>query len=208
LGDPEKNRAGDESRRGNRFVRNPKPSISRRWLLALDSRCGALSKAIPASILLALGAEPALASSELVLFPDLPLLAILLVGFVVLIFPLNALLFQPIFSALDARAERIAGARERSGRLQSQADEVLERYQSAIRQARSESESDRQVDLERAREQQSQLTEAAHAEAERELERARREMSQAVEEARSGLRAGAEEIAQAAAEQVLGRALS
>ena len=167
-----------------------------------------MSKAILASILSSLGAESALASSELVLMPDWPLLAILLVGFVVLIFPLNALLFQPIFRALDARAERIAGARERSSQLERQAEEVLDRYQSAIRQARSESESDRQAGLERAREEQNQLTEAARAEAAREVERARREMSQAVEEARSGLRASAEELAQAAAEQVLGRALS
>jgi F-type H+-transporting ATPase subunit b len=184
------------------------PSISRRRGALLASRRGALSRAIPVSVLWALGAKPALASSELVLFPDWPLLVILVVGFAVLIFPLNALLFQPIFSALDARAERIAGARERSSRLKNQADEILERYQSAIRQARSESESDRQAGLERAREQQNQLTDAARAEAERELERARLEMSQAVEEARAGLRASAEDIAQAAAEQVLGRPLA
>ncbi len=208
MSDLETNRAGDESPRSDHFVRNRMRSISRRWLLPLESRRGALSKAILASILSSLGAESALASSELVLMPDWPLLAILLVGFVVLIFPLNALLFQPIFRALDARAERIAGARERSSKLERQAEEVLDRYQSAIRQARSESESDRQAGLERAREEQNQLTEAARAEAAREVERARREMSQAVEEARSGLRASAEELAQAAAEQVLGRALS
>ncbi len=182
--------------------------IFRRLRLPRESRRVVLSQVVPASILLGLGAEPALASSELVLIPDWPLLAILVVGFVVLIFPLNVLLFQPIFRALDARAERIAGARERSSRLQSQADEVLANCQSAVRQARSESESDRQAGLERAREEQNQLMAAARAEAERELERARREMNQAVEEARSGLRASAEELARAAAEQVLGRALT
>ena len=189
-------------------MRNQIRSTLRGWFLALESHRGMPSKAIPVSILLGLAAEPALASSELVLVPDWPLLVLLVVGFVVLIFPLDALLFQPIFRALDARAERIAGARDRSRQLQGQADEILERYQSAIRQARSESESARQAGLERAREEQNQLTEAARGEAERELERARREMSQAVEEARAGLRASAEGLAQVAAEQVLGRALS
>lgn len=134
-------------------------------------------------------------------------LPVMLIGFVLLIFPLNALLFKPIFRALDERAERIAGARERSEQLQREADKVLNRYEAAIREARSESESARQAKLETARNEQLQLTNAARSEAERELESARGELSRSVEDARATLRESAESLAQAAAERVLGRAL-
>ena len=104
-------------------------------------------------------AVPAFAAGELVLIPDAELfgvfglgdgigmLWVMLAGFVVLIFPLNALMFQPIFRALDERDERIQGARDRSAQLQSEADDVLDRYETAIRDARSESESQRQTQL-------------------------------------------------------------
>ena len=162
-----------------------------------------------AATLVLWGATPARASESLVLVPDFfTTLPIMLIGFVALIFPLNALLFKPIFRALDERAERIAGARERSEQLQREADEVLGRYETAIRDARAESEMARQAKLETAREEQVALTNAARGEAERELEAARSEMNQSIEEARASLRASAEGLAQAAAERVLGRALS
>jgi len=128
--------------------------------------------------------------------------------FAVLIFPLNALIYQPIFSALDARAERIQGARNRSAQLQSEADSVLERYETAIREARSDSEVARQAQLASAREEQVTLTDQARGEAEQELDRARSELARSLGEARETLRASADDLATAAAEQVLGRTLS
>ncbi len=161
----------------------------------------------------------ALASDQLELIPDYALFGLLgygpglglmwkmLIGFSLLVFPLNLLIFQPIFGALNERAERIQGARIRSNQLQAEADNVLERYESTIREARSDSESDRQVQLLGAREEQSNLTKQARSEAEHELEAARSELELSLEDARSTLRASAEDLAQAAAEQVLGRAL-
>jgi len=152
-------------------------------------------------------AGPALAADEL-LIPDPQLLLIMLVGFALLVFPLNALLFKPVFAALDARAERIEGARTRSAQLQREADSVLERYESSIREARIESEARRQAALERARQEQSEVTAATRQETEAELQRARAELDQSLESARASLRAQAEELAQSAAEQVLGRTIS
>lgn len=155
-----------------------------------------------------LAAAPARAADELVLIPDPQLLLIMVIGFVLLVFPLNALLFKPIFAALDARAERIEGAKKRSAQLQREADSVLERYETAIRESRVESEARRQTKLEQAREEQAQVTAEARREAEGEIERARRELGESLDAARATLRANAEELAQVAAEQVLGRALS
>lgn len=161
-----------------------------------------------AGLLATIEAGAAQAAGDLVLIPDPQTLLILLVGFVALIFPLNSLLFKPVFAALDARQERIDGARSRSTHLDEEADQVLEQYENAIRQARRESEITRQGQLERAREEQQSVTQAARSEAEGELERARGELAQSLEDARVGLRASAEELAQAAAERVLGRSLS
>ena len=155
-----------------------------------------------------LAAGPARAADELVLIPDPQLLLIMLIGFALLVLPLNALLFKPIFAALDARSERIDGAKKRSAQLQREADDVLERYESAIRESRVESEARRQTKLEHAREEQDQVTAEARREAEGEIERARGELGESLDSARATLRANAEELAQVAAEQVLGRALS
>lgn len=151
-------------------------------------------------------ASMAQAAGQLVLIPDLWILLSMVVAFVVLIFPLNALLFKPVFSALDARAERIQGARDRSVQLQTDADDVLQRYETAIREARAESETARQAKLEEAREEQARLTAAARTEAEGELEKSRGELARSVDEARATLRSSAEELANSAAESVLGRA--
>jgi F-type H+-transporting ATPase subunit b len=201
MGDPEENTSGAKSPWSDHSLRNfrNRSRAHNPFVVA--------TVAIVSSLLLA--AAPAMASDTLVLVPDwFGVLPFMLVGFVLLIFPLNALLFQPIFRALDERAERIAGARQRSEQLQREADSVLERYEGAIREARGESETARQAKLEVAREEQVQLTAVARGEAERELEGARGEMNQSIEAARASLRASAEGLAQAAAEQVLGRTLS
>ena len=165
-------------------------------------------------------ASPVQAAEELVLIPDYQLfgvfgagegigtLWVMLIAFVVLIFPLNALMFQPIFRALDERDERIQGARDRSAQLQSEADDVLDRYETAIRDARSQSESERQTALASARDEQTELTTQARGDAEQELERARGELNRSLDEARATLRASADDLATAAAEQILGRSLS
>lgn len=181
---------------------------------------GALSTPILGiSALTSVYTRPAFASDKLELIPDYALfglildkpgfgsLWIMLIGFVVLIFPLNKLIFQPIFRVLDERAARIQGARKRSTQLQQNADTVLEQYETAIRGARAQSEATRQGQLATAREEQALLTTQARGEADNELARARSSLKVSLEEARTTLRADAESLATAAAEQVLGRAL-
>jgi F0F1-type ATP synthase membrane subunit b/b' len=189
--------------------------------------CARIGRHAPAALALLIVAatRPASASESLNLIPDYALfgliklglipdesglgaLWIMLIAFTALVVPLNALIFQPIFRTLDARAERIQGARTRSEHLQREADSILQRYESAVRQTRGEAEAARQVEIARAREEQVELTSQAKQEAERQLDGARSDLLQSLESARSNLRASADELARAAAEQVLGRALS
>lgn len=160
------------------------------------------------ALALVLLAPSAHASAELELIPKLPLLVPLLLIFVALVFPVNALIMRPIFRALDERQSRIAGARHRAEQIQQEAQRVLERYEESIRRARTEAEATRKQHLSEARGEHLSITRATRLEAEAKIERARGDLARALEEARTGLRAGSRELARAAAERILGRTLS
>lgn len=154
-------------------------------------------------------ASPAHASGgELVLLPDPITIGVLIVVFALLIGPVNALLFKPVFRVLDRREDKIGGARRRAERLERHADGVLADYEGAVRGAREEAELERRAQIDEARSEHASLTAAAREEAERELERARAELGRSLADARAALRSQGQELARAAAERVLGRALS
>lgn len=153
-------------------------------------------------------AAPAQASGGLVLIPELPILVALVVGFTLLIFPLNKLIFQPLFQVLDQRDEKITGARRRADQLESQANEILERYETSIRDIREEAEAHRRSELDAARAEQQQIAGHARNEALGQVEAARAELNSALRDARESLRRTTAELAREAAAQVLGRSLS
>lgn len=153
-------------------------------------------------------AAPAKASGGLNLIPDLESAIPLLIGFLILIYPLNALIFKPLFGVLDEREERISGARRRADQLQREATEVLGRYEGEVREVREEAERERRGELERARGEHASIAGKARGEAETEIERARREIESSLEDAQAGLRASAEALAKEAASRILGRSLS
>lgn len=158
---------------------------------------------------LALTATPASAAGGgLELVPHVPTLVFLIALFVVLILPLDRLLFQPLFRVLEQREEKIDGAKRRADRLARDADEVLARYQAQIREAREDAERERKAEVAGALGEQAATTASAREQAEAEVERARREVGEALESARSGLRQGIDQLARDAAERILGRALS
>jgi len=154
-------------------------------------------------------ARPALAASGgIEILPDWTgLLPILLVLFALLIFPVNKLIFGPLFRVLDEREERIDGARAKAVQVDGEAEQVLSRYADSVAQARSEAASDVKTHLDTARADEKQETSGARAAADAEIERARGELNTALEEARRGLRPQAEALAREAAERVLGREL-
>ncbi len=152
-------------------------------------------------------AGPASAAADLVLVPHWPTLIALVVFFLILVLATNTLIFRPIFQALDERVKRVEGARERAEELDAQSDALLDRYQSSIRDARAEAESNRKNKLGHAREEQIGMTEAARAQAEAKVEEARAGLEAALVAAREGLRASSSEIARAVAARVIGRDL-
>lgn len=167
-------------------------------------------RSIAGALLLLMGilaAESAQASADLVLIPSPLTLISLIVLFIVLIFPLNALVFRPVFETLDERDRRIAGARERADEVSKEADEVFHRYRTELSAARSAAEQSRREAVETAREEQARVTTAARTEAEQKVEQGRSELMASLEAARSDMGSHVRELADAAAQQILGRAL-
>ncbi len=145
----------------------------------------------------------------LVLVPDFTgVLPGLFVLFILLVWPLNRLIFQPLFRVLEERDDQIRGTRERAEAVATQADEVLERYQGALAEVREEAETERRRRIEEARAAHLASTSGARGESEREVTRAREEVAAALVESRSSLRAQSEALARIIAGRVLGRELS
>lgn len=180
-------------------------SISKRAILRVPR-----DRFIAAAMLMALGlvvALPVHAASDLVLIPELQTLIPLLVLFIVIIFPLNALIFRPVFNTLDERNRRTSGAREKADEISQEADEVLARYRRELAAARSAAEQSRREVVETAREEQVRVTTAARSAAEEKVERGRADLTASLEQARSEMGGHVRELADAAAQQILGRAL-
>jgi F-type H+-transporting ATPase subunit b len=152
-------------------------------------------------------ALPAQAADQLNLTPDPWVTGALLIVFVAIIFPLDALIFQPLLRVMDEREERIDGARRRAASVEGQAQEALDRYEESIRTAHDEAAAERRRQLEVARGELQSVTRSAKDEAERDVARARDELEGSLGEARDTLRASADELASLAAERILGRSL-
>lgn len=157
--------------------------------------------------LLFASASPAHAAADLPLVPDPVTLPLRLFLFVCLVFVCNALIFKPVFAALDERTRRVDGARKRAEEVEQESDALLKRYEAALREARAEADSDRKNTLGHAREEQLGMAEAARALAEAKVEEARAGLEAALVTAREGLKAASRDIAQAVAARVIGREL-
>lgn len=172
------------------------------FMSAVAARRGSLTLA-----LLLATATPAQASADLVLVPDAPTLIGLIILFVGLVVATNALIFKPIFQALDDRALRVEGARQRAEEVDVESDALLQRYEASIREARAEAETSRKNTLGHAREEQLGMAEEARAQAEIQVEEARSGLEAALADARQALRAASRDIARAVAARVIGREL-
>jgi len=147
-------------------------------------------------------------SDQLQLLPDPAKLIALIVLFAALVYPMNALIFQPIFRVLDAREEKTSGTRKRADQLAADAEEMLERYENSIREVRHDAEEARKQALTSARDDAAARTTQARGEAEVEVTRARGEIADALDQARATLKSQSLELAGEVAERALGRPLS
>jgi F-type H+-transporting ATPase subunit b len=128
--------------------------------------------------------------------------------FALLLVLLNAVLFRPLLRTLDLRVERTQGTRARAEKLAASADEILARYEQAVRDVRNEAEQARRAEIAEARSQTFARTAQARVEADGQIERAEAEIESALAAARAQLRSEVEPLAREAASRVLGRVVS
>ena len=136
----------------------------------------------------------------------------LMIGIVAIIFVLSKLLnrvvFEPLVKVLEERENRIDGARNRAADLARDADALLQRYETAVREARARAGHDRRGRIDEARRGYQAAIQAARESADAEIGRARSEVSTAVNAARTLLEQDAQGLARELAERLLGRSLA
>ena len=128
-----------------------------------------------------------------------------LVLFILLAFTCSRLLFRPYLRVRDARTAGIEGARDEAGRLSSEADARLTRYQQQVDAARGRAQDERRKMRGEAAERQRQLTDRARGEATTALDEAKDRLGKETDTARAKLMPQGEQLAGEIAEALLGR---
>ena len=192
--------------RENQVIQNRR-SRSAQIVGATDPSARSTMATVSVAVIALLIAAPAHAAGNLVLIPEAPKLVALLVFFVLLIIPLNKLIFRPLFGVIDERDSKIAGATRDAEQLVAKAEELTNEYRGKIRGAREDAEAARKQQLDAARSEQASITGDAKAETEDEITRARGEIEASLSEARGTLEASSRDLAAIAAERILGRPL-
>lgn len=192
--------------RDNQVIQNRR-SKSARIVGATDPSARSSMATVSVAVIALLFAVPAHAAGALVLIPEPPKLVALLVFFVLLIIPLNKMIFGPLFNMIDERDSKIAGATRDAEQLVAKAEELTNEYRGKIRGAREDAEVTRKQRLDAARSEQASITGDAKAETEGEIARARGEIEVSLNEARGTLEASSRDLAAIAAERILGRPL-
>lgn len=156
---------------------------------------------------LVLAPLPALASGGLVLFPEPRQLAVNIVIFLALIYPVNRLLLRPLVQVLEERELRTRGALARAVAVDEQAASLRSELESHLAEARAQAAERRLAILAEGEREDALRLEAALGEAAETLETVRTGISAELAAARQELRADATALGREAASRILGRSL-
>ena len=116
---------------------------------------------------------------------------------------LNRTLFQPYFTMQDARIERTDNARVSARDMQGRAEEVLERYESQMVEARTTASEARAAVRKSAKEREVEILTAARTEISLIMGRARDELDAEVDAAASEFQKQSDDLSNLIAERVL-----
>lgn len=160
------------------------------------------------SLAVAATALPSVASAaDLNLNPNPKLVAINVVVFGLLIYPVNRLLIAPLLRLVDEREQRTRGAREEAGRLNAEATALGADLETRLTEARARAGARRAAIMSDAESQERSLLSAAAEDAARSIESVRSAIDADLVAARAALQSDARGLAGEAASRVLGRPL-
>jgi F-type H+-transporting ATPase subunit b len=127
--------------------------------------------------------------------------------FLVLIFILKPLLFEPWLAARDRRAQRIGGAIEEATLMREQASEKSVEYEARLRRAKDEAIGFRSERRKLAEAEEATLVASARQAAGQSLDATKTKISADIDQARTELQDRVDSLAADVTKQVLGRAV-
>ncbi len=161
----------------------------------------------PCALAVLLTAGPAHAAASLVLIPDLPTLLINFAVLLLLIYPVNRLLLQPLVAVLEEREARTVGATERAESLVGESADARNTVEQRLSAVRAEAQARRAAVLAEADQEERQLVGAAREAAGREIDAVRAGVADELRQASAALKDDARGLAREAASRILGREL-
>ncbi len=173
----------------------------------MSSRRASRIALAPIAALLVVVPRCAWAAGTLNLIPDLELVIANLFVLLLLIYPVNRWLLQPLNEVARERETRTAGAQERAERIRAEAGELSRRFEALMQQARGEAQARHAAIKERSLREERALLASAREAAAAEVEEVSRGIAAELESARERLREDAEQLAREAASKILGRAI-
>lgn len=137
---------------------------------------------------------------------SLPILAIQIANFLVLILLLNILLYKPIRSILRQRKEKLQGLETGIAATTQQADEKNRAFSEGLKNARLKGQEQKETLVKAATEEEQAIVAKITDKAKEDLDAVRAKIAQDVDTVRSSLEKDVDVFADAIATKILGRA--
>ncbi len=141
------------------------------------------------------------------LFPEWNLVGLNLLLFVILIYPVNRLLVQPLLRVLDERERRTSGAESEVEVLRAEARGARTTLEAGLVEARARAQARRAAILSEGESEERALLDAARSDAVQNVESVRSAVQSELDAARAALEADTRALAREAAGRILGRSL-
>ncbi len=130
------------------------------------------------------------------------------INFIVLLYLLNRILFQPLRTVMDKRRETIDGSHARARDLQADIDDKMNRYQQQLSEAKKQANEERAQIRKLAVEEESKMIAAAQSNASARMDRIRERVGEESARASQTLKKESTTLAQQIATKILGRSLT
>ena len=137
---------------------------------------------------------------------SLPILAIQIVNFLVLIFLLNLLLYKPIRGILRQRKEKLQGLETSVATANRQADEKNQAFSEGLKNARLKGQSQKEALVKAATDEEQAIVAEINNKAKEDLDAVRAKIAQDIDAVRASLEKDVDAFADAITTKILGRA--
>ncbi len=130
------------------------------------------------------------------------------INFIVLLYLLNRILFQPLRAVMDKRRETIEGSHARARDLQADIDDKMNRYQQQLSEAKKLANDERAELRKLAVEEETKMIATAQSNASGRMDQIREQVGQESTRASQTLKKQSAALAQQIATKILGRSLT